>query len=64
MIVSSTKFRKFASNECQCTRKIVILEIADQDGQSLTIKVASQLTHMSRNLITGKIIKLMKFQVL
>ena len=63
-IVSSTKFQNFALNEFQHTRKLVTLEIGDQEGKSLAMKLASQLNRKSKNLTTGMIIKLINLQAL
>ena len=59
--VSSTKFQKFASNECQHTQKVATLETADQGGHILTMKLDSQLNDMIMNLTTGEMIKLINF---
>ena len=56
MIVTSTKFQKFVLNTSQYTRKVVTLEIADQNGHSLSIKVASQLNDINVNLNVGIIL--------
>ena len=54
----------FALSPIEHTIKQVTLQVSDEKGNHLTGKISSQLNVVSRNLKSGSIIEIEKFQVL
>ena len=58
IINTSTKIRKFALNSMERATKQATLQVSDEKGNYLTVKIASQLSDLSGNLKSGPIIEM------